>query len=140
MRYASWKHRKQLAHDLRVIYTAATAAEAENALNAFAEKWDAVSPYISRSWRTNWADVIPFFDYPPEIRRAIYTTNAIESIQAQLRKVTKKHGAFPTKDSALKVLYLALLRAQERWTMPIRDWQPVLDHFALVFPDRVPGR
>jgi putative transposase len=140
MRYASWKHRKQLAHDLRAIYTAATATEAERALDGFAEKWDAVSPYISRSWRTNWADVIPFFDYPPEIRRAIYTTNAIESIQAQLRKVTKKHGAFPTKDSALKVLYLALLRAQERWTMPIRGWQPVLDHLALVFPQRVPGR
>jgi transposase-like protein len=81
-----------------------------------------------------------FLDYPAELRRAIYTTNAIESVQAQLRKVTKKHGAFPTKDSALKVLYLALMRAQQRWTMPIWNWPPVLDHLAIVFPGRVPGR
>lgn len=140
LNYASWKYQKELVRDLRSIYTAPTVAAAERALDAFSEKWDRVTPYISRSWRANWANLIAFFDYPPEIRRVIYTTNAIESIQAQLRKVTKKHGAFPTKDSVLKVLYLALQRAQERWTMPIRDWQPALDHFAMAFPGRVPGR
>jgi putative transposase len=138
--YASWKHRKAMAQDLRAIYTAPTVEDAERALTSFEEKWDPIAPHVSRGWRTNWADVIPFLDYPPELRRAIYTTNAIESIQAQLRKVTKKHGAFPTKDSALKVLYLALMRAQQRWTMPIWNWQPALDHLAIVFPGRVPGR
>ena len=88
-------------------------------------------------WRTNWANLTPFFDYPPAIRKVIYTTNAIESIQAQLRKVTKKHGAFPSVDSVSKVLYLALMKAKERWTMPIRDWPNALYHLSLVFPGRV---
>jgi transposase-like protein len=138
--YASWKHRKAIAQDLRTVYAAATIEEAEHALESFAEKWDPITPHISRRWREHWGDIIPFLDYPAELRRAIYTTNAIESVQAQLRKVTKKHGAFPTKDSALKVLYLALMRAQQRWTMPIWNWPPVLDHLAIVFPGRVPGR
>lgn len=138
--YVSWNHRTAMGQDLRTIYTAATAAEADRALEAFCEKWDSVTPYVGRSWRSHWDELTAFFDYPPELRRAIYTTNAIESIQAQLRKVTKKHGAFPTKDAALKVLYLALQRAQEHWTMPIKIWQPVLDHLALAFPGRVPGR
>lgn len=138
--YATWKHRRAMSQDLRTIYTAATVTQGERALDAFCEKWDPITPYVGRSWRSHWADLIPFFDYPPELRRAIYTTNAIESIQAQLRKVTKKHGAFPTRESALKVLYLALQRAQERWTMPIKIWQPVLDHLAIAFPGRVPGR
>lgn len=138
--YASWKHRKEMAQDLRAIYTAPTVEDAERALTSFEDKWDPIAPHVSRGWRTNWTDVIPFLDYPPELRRAIYTTNAIESIQAQLRKVTKKHGAFPTRDSALKVMYLALMRAQQRWTMPIWNWQPALDHLAIVFPGRVPGR
>lgn len=92
---------------------------------------------ISRHWRGNWANLTTFFDYPPAIRKVVYTTNAIESIQAQLRKVTKKHGAFPTHDSVRKVLYLALQKASERWTMPIRDWPQALYHLSLVFPDRV---
>jgi putative transposase len=138
--YVGWKHQKAVVKDLRRIYTASTVAAAEQALNAFAETWDPVTPHISRSWRNNWANLIAFYDYPPELRRVIYTTNAIESIQAQLRKVTKKHGAFPTNDAVLKVLYLALQRAQERWTYPVQNWPAALDHFALVFPGRVPGR
>jgi putative transposase len=138
LRYVSWKHRKAVAKDLRQIYTAATLEEAERALTAFGEKWDGMTPYISRAWRSNWANLSPFFDYPPEIRRVIYTTNAIESIQAQLRKVTKKRGAFPTTESVLKVLYLALMKAKERWTMPVRDWPNALYHLSVVFPGRVP--
>jgi len=140
LRYVSWKNQKGLVKDLRTIYTAPTLNAAEQALEKFAEKWDPITPYISRSWRANWPNLIAFYEYPPELRRVIYTTNAIESIQAQLRKVIKKHGAFPTKDSVLKVLYLALQQAQERWTMPVLNWQAALDHFALVFPGRVPGR
>ncbi len=140
LKYVSWKHHRAIVQDLRLIYRAPTVGAAEQALCAFGEKWDSVTPYISQVWRANWTNLIAFFDYPPELRRVIYTTNAIESIQAQLRKVTKKHGAFPTKESVLKVLYLALQRAQERWTYPIREWQSALDHFALAFPGRVPGR
>lgn len=138
LRYVSWKHRKAVARDLRKIYTSPTLEAAESALEAFSEAWDPVAPLISRQWRTHWANLVPFFDYPPEIRKVIYTTNAIESIQAQLRKVTKKRGAFPTETSVRKVLYLALLKAQERWTMPVQDWPPALYHLSLVFPGRVP--
>jgi putative transposase len=138
LRYVSWKHRKGVARDLRKIYTAPTREAGERALDAFAEAWDPLTPLISRQWRTQWANVSTLFDYPPEIRRAIYTTNAIESIQAQLRKVTRKRGAFPTEDAVRKVLFLALQKAAERWTMPIPDWPAALYHLSLVFPGRVP--
>lgn len=138
LRYVSWKHHKALVRDLKPIYRATTREAAETALEAFAEQWDGVAPLISRLWRTHWDHLTAFFDYPPEIRRVIYTTNAIESIQAQLRKVTKKHGAFPTHDSVRKVLYLALTKASERWTMPIREWPNALYHLSLAFPGRVP--
>ena len=138
LRYVSWKERKIVAADLRTIYSAATAESAESALDAFAEKWDARFPNISRSWRDRWAQVIPFFAYPPEIRKVIYTTNAIESIQSQLRRVTRQRGAFPTPDSAKKVLYLAIDRISKRWNRPIRDWVAALNHFSIVFEDRVP--
>jgi putative transposase len=120
LRYVSWKHHKALARDLRTIYRAPTREAAEASLERVAETWDEICPLISKQWKANWTELSTFFDFPPEIRRVIYTTNAIESIQAQLRKVTKKRGAFPTKDSVRKVLYLALQRASERWTMPIQ--------------------
>jgi putative transposase len=138
LRYVSWKHRKAVARDLRKIYSAPTLEAAEAALEAFSATWDEVTPLISRLWRTHWVNLTPFFDFPPEIRRVIYTTNAIESIQAQLRKVTKKRGAFPTAMSVRKVLYLALMKAQERWTMPVLDWPPALYHLSVAFPGRVP--
>lgn len=138
LRYVSWKDRKAVARDLRSIYGASTREAAESALEAFAERWDPLTPLISRQWRAKWELLSPFFDYPPEIRRVIYTTNAIESIQAQLRRVTKKRGAFPTADSVRKVLYLALMRASERWTMPIRNWPTALYHLSVAFPGRVP--
>jgi putative transposase len=138
MRYVSWKHHKALVRDLRRIYAAPSLEAAEAALENFAATWDEITPLISKLWRTHWANLIPFFDFPPAIRRVIYTTNAVESINAQLRKVTKKRGAFPTEQSVRKVLYLALMKAKERWTMPIRDWPSALYHLSLVFPGRVP--
>jgi putative transposase len=138
LRYVSWKERKQVAGDLRAIYTASTAEAAAVALEAFAKKWDGRFPSISQSWRSRWEQVTPFFAYPPEIRKVIYTTNAIESINASIRKVTTKRGAFPTPDSVRKVLYLAIRKASERWSRPVRDWSRALNHFAIVFDGRVP--
>lgn|SRR5262245_3588749 len=137
LKYVSWKHRKDMARDLRAIYTAPTVDEAERALERFAATWDGVCLHISKLWRSNWTHLTGFFNYPPAIRKVIYTTNAIESIQAQLRKVTRQRGAFPTVDSVQKVLYLALMKAKERWTMPIKEWPPALYHLSIVFPGRV---
>ena len=138
LRYVSWKERKTVAADLREIYSASTAESAASALEAFAQKWDQRFPNISRSWRDRWEQVIPFFAYPPEIRKVIYTTNAIESIQSQLRRVTRQRGAFPTPESVKKVLYLAIDRISVRWKRPIRDWVSALNHFSIVFDGRVP--
>jgi putative transposase len=138
LRYVGWKQKKAVARDLRSIYTAPTLEAAQNALEVLANTWDPIIPLISKMWRSNWTGIIPFFDYPPAIRKVVYTTNAVESIQAQLRKVTKKHGAFPDSQSVEKVLYLALMKARERWTMPIHDWPNALYHLSLVFPGRVP--
>ena len=137
LKYVSWRERKAVARDLRTIYTAPTVEAAEQALEEFASKWDPRFPSISRSWRTRWENVIPFFSYPAEIRKAIYTTNAIESIHASIRKVTTKRGAFPTSDSVRKVLYLAILKASKRWKRPIKDWPAALNHFTIVFEGRV---
>ena len=138
LRFVSWKERKKVAADLRTIYTATTAEAAEQALDAFGTKWDDRFPMITKSWRTNWTNITPFFDYPPELRKVIYTTNAIESINAQLRKVVKKKGAFPTPDSVRKVMYLAMTRAAVRWSRPVRDWTAAHNHLTVVFEGRVP--
>jgi len=138
LRYVSYKERRAVGRDLRAIYQAPTLEAAEQALEAFEEQWDERFPMISRRWRTNWTNLTPFFDYPPEIRRVMYTTNAIESINAQLRKVTKKRGAFPTPEAVRKVLYLAIMKASERWARPIKDWPAALNHLAVVFQGRVP--
>lgn len=139
LRYVSYKERKIVARDLRTIYQAPTLEAAEAALTAFEGRWDARFPMISRKWRTNWQNLTPFFDYPPEIRKVMYTTNAIEAMNAQLRKVIKKRGAFPNPEAVRKVLYLAIMKASQRWTRPVQDWNAALNHFALVFPDRVPA-
>jgi putative transposase len=138
LRYVSWKERKSVAADLRGVYTAATAEAAEQALDAFEKKWQARFPSIARSWRSNWTHIIPFFAYPPAIRRVIYTTNAIESIQAQLRKVTSNRGAFPSPEAVRKILYLAIERISKRWKRPIKDWVAALNHFSVVFEGRIP--
>lgn len=136
--YVSYKDRKAVAADLKLIYSASTEAEAEQNLVLFAETWDKHYPTISKSWMTHWNRIIPFFAFPHEIRRAIYTTNAIESMNMTLRKVLKSHRAFPTDESALKVIYLAMHNIAKKWTMPIRDWKPALNQFAIVYQERFP--
>jgi putative transposase len=138
LRYVSWKERKAVARDLKAIYQAPTLEAAEEGIEAFSAQWDSRFPQISRMWRTHWANLTPFFDYPPAIRKVIYTTNAVESVNAQLRKVTKHRGAFPTPDSARKVLYLAIMKASERWSRPVQDWTAALNHLSIVFEGRVP--
>lgn len=134
--YVSYKDRKAVAVDLKLIYSASTEAEAEQQLVAFAEKWDQQYPTISRSWLNHWQRIIPFFAFPAEIRKAIYTTNAIESLNMTLRKVIKNHRAFPTDESALKVVYLAIHNISKKWTMPIKDWKAALNRFAITYEDR----
>ena len=139
LKFVSWKMCKEVAADLRRIYTSATAGEAERQLAAFEEKWDGAYPPISQSWRRNWARIIPFFDYPPEIRKVIYTTNAIESVNMSLRKITKNRGSFPSDEALLKLFYLALRNISRKWTMPIRDWKAALTRFTIQFEERMPS-
>jgi putative transposase len=138
LNYVGWKLRKEVAADLRAIYTAATADEAEKRLDEFDEKWGKDYAAIVNSWRNNWARIIPFFDYPPEIRKVIYTTNAIESVNMSLRKITKNRGSFPNDDALLKLFYLALNNISKKWTMPIRDWKAALNQFTIQFDNRMP--
>lgn len=136
--YISWKLRKEVALDLRAIYAAATVEEAEQRLDEFDGKWGTAYPSIVQSWRRNWVRIIPFFDYPPEIRKVIYTTNAIESVNMSLRKITKNRGSFPSDEALLKLFYLALNNISKKWTMPIRDWKAALNRFTIQFEDRMP--
>ena len=138
LNFVGWKQRKEVARDLKTIYTAATEAEAEARLAEFAAKWDAKFPTISKSWRTNWARVVPFFAHPPEIRTVIYTTNAVESLNMSLRKVTKARSSFPNDEAVLKLLYLALRNIAKKWTIPIREWKAALNRFVIVYENRMP--
>ena len=138
LKYVPWKERKAVATDLRAIYAAATLVEAEQALERFSQRWDAKYPAISPSWRVDWPRLTVFFDYCPEIRKVIYTTNAIESLNYSLRKLLKTRGAFPNDDAILKILYLAINRVAKKWTMPIRDWKAAINQFVILFGDRVP--
>ena len=137
LNYVSWKRRKDVAADLRRIYTARTAEEAELMLGEFEAKWDAEYLPIGQSWRRNWSRLIPFFDYPPEIRKVIYTTNAIESVNMSLRKLTKNRGSFPSDEALTKLFYLALRNISQKWTLPIRDWKAALTRFTIQFGDRI---
>jgi len=138
LKYVSYKDRKPVAADLKKIYKAATVEEAETNLASFAETWDERYPIIHRSWASNWERLTPFFAYPPEIRKVIYTTNAIESLNSSMRKILKVRRAFPTDEAAVKLMYLALQNIAKKWTMPIRDWKQALNQFAIMFEDRVP--
>ncbi|PKP56630.1 MAG: IS256 family transposase, partial [Candidatus Altiarchaeales archaeon HGW-Altiarchaeales-1] len=129
LNYVSWKQRKAVAEDLKAIYSAPTIEQAEIAMDEFAVKWDDTHPTISRSWRRNWERLTPLFSYPTDIRKAIYTTNAIESVNMSLRKVTKNRGSFPNDESMIKLLYLALQNIEKKWTMPIRNWKSALNQF-----------
>ncbi len=137
LNYVSWKRRPEVAADLRQIYQSATAEEAELRLGEFEDKWDGDYLPIGQSWRRNWPRLVPFFDYPPEIRKVIYTTNAIESVNMSLRKLTKNRGSFPSDEALLKLFYLALRNISKKWTMPIRDWKAALTRFTIQFGERL---
>jgi putative transposase len=134
----SEKDRKAVAADLKLIYRSPTAEEAERQLHLFGEKWNSKYQLIAKSWRANWAQIVPMFQFPEEIRRVIYTTNAIESLNFSLRKIIKNRSLFPNDEAVFKLLYLAIRNAAKKWTMPIRDWRRALHQFALVFEGRLP--
>lgn len=138
LRYVPYKDRKKVATDLKSIYRAANAEQAKLELDNFSKAWDSKYPTISKMWESNWANIIPFFAYPPEIRKIIYTTNAIESLNYSLRKIIKGRASFPNDESALKLMYLGIRNVSRKWTMPVRNWGEAINQFALVFGDRVP--
>ncbi len=138
LKYVSWKDRKAVAASLRAIYTAPTQEAGHDALMQFTQQWGEQFPAIAPSWERNWERLTPFFAYPPAIRKVVYTTNAIESLNYSLRKVIKGRGAFPHDDAIKKLLYLGLRNVSKKWTMPIRDWKAALNQFIILFGDRVP--
>ena len=131
LNFVAWKDRKQVAADLKRIYQSATVDDAEAELEAFCGKWDARFPSIGMMWKRHWPNLIALFDYPPEIRRVIYTTNAIESLNSVIRKSVKKRKLFPSDTAALKVVYLAAMEASKRWKRPVKDWKNALNQFAI---------
>jgi len=138
LRYVPYKDMKAVAGDLKAIYRAVSVTQAEEMLIAFGDKWDAKYPAISRSWHNNWVNIITIFDYPEEIRKIIYTTNAIESLNSVIRKSINNRKIFPNDLSALKVVYLAIQKASEKWTMSVHDWRAAMNRFAIEFDGRLP--
>ena len=133
VKFVPWKDYKELTADLKRIYQSVTEQEASLELDSFSEKWDEKYPQISKSWRANWVNLVTLFDYPTDIRKVIYTTNAIESLNSVIRKSVKTRKVFPSDDAALKVIYLAVEAASKKWTMPIRNWKPALNRFMIEF-------
>lgn len=138
LNYVSWKQRRKVAADLRPIYAAPTVEEAARQLDEFAGKWDATHPTISQVWRRNWERITPFFAFPAEIRKIIYTTNAVESLNMSLRKIIKTRGSFPNEEAALRLLYLALRNHSKKWTF-VQSWREALNRFQIMWPDRMPA-
>lgn len=138
-KFVSYKDLKQVCNDLKQVYSAINAERGHEALEEFGRKWNTKYPMIQASWERNWNDLTEFFNYPNDIRKAIYTTNAIESLNFSLRKVTRNKSSFPDDDSIYKVMYLAIKNASSRWTMPIRDWGLAVNQFAILFDGRVPA-
>ena len=139
MNFANYKDRKAVAAALKAIYTAVDAAAAEQALAEFEESDLARRyPAIAPSWRRAWNEVIPFLDYPPEVRRLIYTTNAIEALNSKIRRAVRTRGHFPSDDAAAKLIYLALNATSNEWKRSVRDWHAVRSQFAIMFEDRIP--
>jgi putative transposase len=138
LRYVSTEDTGPVARDLKKIYQAATVEEAETALEDFAQAWDSKYPTIAKQWRAKWTDLVTLFDFPPPIRRAIYTTNAIESVNSVIRKFTRNRKIYPNEESALKLIYMTIHEASKKWTMPIHHWKQALNHFAILYEDRLP--
>ncbi len=137
LKYVSWKDYKAVTADLKRIYQSATEDQALAELQRFAQQWDALYPQIAKSWTTHWVNLRTIFEYPPEIRKAIYTTNAVESLNSVIRAATKRRKLFPSDESALKVVYLAIEQASRRWTMPIQNWKMALNRFVIEFGERI---
>ena len=138
LKFVPYKDRKTVASDLKTIYMSPSEDSAYGALEAFAQKWDSKYPMIARSWMNRWPEVIPFLKFPEVIRKAVYTTNAIESVNYTIRKVTRNRQSFPTTDAALKLVFMALQNISKRWTMPLRDWGSAVNQFVIIYGDRVP--
>jgi transposase-like protein len=138
LRYVSTDDSKLVAADLKKIYQSATVAEAEQALEEFAQAWNDKYPTIAKMWRAKWTDIITLFDFPPAIRKAIYTTNAIESVNSVIRKFTRNRKIYPNEESVLKIIYMAINEASKKWTHPIKHWNQALNYFAILYEDRVP--
>lgn len=137
LRYVSWKDYKAVTTDLKRIYQATTEDQALVELERFGQQWNATYPQISKSWTTHWVNLRTLFEYPPEIRKAIYTTNAIESLNSVIRSATKRRKLFPNDESAMKVIYLAISQAARKWTMPIQNWRLALNRFMIEFGERI---
>ena len=137
LKFVSYKDRKELASDLKPIYQAVTEDEAQSALEYFEEKWGKQYPQIAKSWYNNWDNLMIFLQYPEAIRRIIYTTNSIESLNNQLRKVTKNKRVFPSDESVFKTLYLTIEYITRKWSMPIQNWNEAMAHFLIKFEDRI---
>lgn len=137
LKFVSWKDYKAITKDLKQIYQSKTEEEALLELENFAEKWDGKYPQIAKSWRNHWPNLITFFDYPDDIRKVIYTTNAIESLNSVIRKSIKTRKLFPSDDSAKKVIYLAIEAASKKWTMPIQNWKKAMNHFMIEFEEQL---
>jgi transposase-like protein len=138
LRYVSYEDSKEVIADLKKIYAAATVLEAERELENFAQAWDEKYPTIAKVWRAKWTDIITIFDFPPPIRKAIYTTNAIESVNSVIRKFTRNRKIYPNEESAVKLVFMAIREAAKKWTMPIHHWKEALNHFAIMFENRMP--
>jgi len=138
VKYVPYKDRKAVTTDLKEIYLAPSADAAEAALEEFAKKWDGKYPAISKSWRSRWNEVIPYMKFSPEIRKAVYTTNAVESVNYTLQRNLKTRQSFPNDEAAMKLIFMILQRISKRWTMPIRNWGEAIHQFAVIYGNRVP--
>ena len=136
LNFCSWKDRKAVAAKLREVYSAETAEAARDALEIFDADWGRQYPSIAQAWRRAWDEVIPFFAFPEEVRRIVYTTNAIEALNSKLRRAVRARGHFPTDDAATKLLYLILNRSEKEWRMPPREWSMAKAQFAVMFGER----
>ena len=137
LRFVPWKDKKAVARDLKSIYSAPSEEAAKLELQNFCDKWDNKYPTISDIWTRNWSSIVPCLAFPEFIKKAIYTTNAIEAVNRQIRKIIKSKGVFPNDNAVKKSLFLALQNAQKKWNMPIRNWAQALNQFAILFNDRI---
>jgi len=138
LNFTSWKDRKAVARDLKAIYASTTSELAEKNLDQFSQRWDEKYPTISKSWRKHWNEVSTFFAYPPSIRKVIYTTNAVESVNRSIRKIIKNRSIFPSDEAFRKIHYLSIKNVQKKWNMPVQHWKQALNQFAVIFSDRLP--